>query len=208
MRVAIILAMLLSAAPILAATVNVEIFGTVEYEQVNFGQFANVHPGDQIVVSFAVDSETYISGSFPTRAYAIDLASFTLDIGSVTVGLQDPFPAGQTPYFVLRDNDPAVDGFFLSLGPDNPFALPLSEPANFDDYFGAAFSVGYTGDSLGSLSILDAVGNYEYDGLTNFNFAIVDGPFDAIGCIFEQMVITSGVATQGATMGGIKALFD
>lgn len=208
MKLAIIFVAILATTPVLATTVNVDIIGAVEYRQVNFGRFASVQPGDQIVASFAVDSESYIGGSFPTRAFAIDLASFTLTVGSVTVGLQNPFPAGQTPYFVLRDNDPAVDGFFLSLGPDNPYPVPVDEPARLSDYFGVNFSVGYLGDTLGSLSILDAAGTYEYDGLTNFAFSLVDGPFDAIGCIFERLVITTSVATERTTMGGIKALFD
>lgn len=207
MKLVITILAVLLAAPAMAETVNVEILGTVEFEQVNFGEFANVHPGDATLVSFAVDSETYISGSFPTRAYAIDPASFTLTIGSVTAGLQNPFPAGQTPYFVLRDNDPAVDGFFVSLGPDNPFPLPLDEPANIDDYFGLAFSVGYTGDTLGSLNILDAVGTYDYDGLTNYNFAVMDSWAEAIYFNFQQVVISASVATEAATLGDIKALF-
>ena len=191
----------------MADLVNVEIMGTVDFEQVNFGQFANVHPGDATVVSFAVDSQNYISGSYPTRAYAIDPSSFTLTIGSVTVGLQNPFPAGQNPYFVLRDNDPAVDGFFISLGPDFPAAIPLNEPAQVADYFGLDFSVGYAGDTLSSLDILGAVGAYTYDGLTNFNFAVVDGPFEAIYFNFTQLNISTSVATKAVTMGEVKAMF-
>jgi len=108
---------------------------------------------------------------------------------------------------VLRDNDPAVDGFFISLGPDFPAAIPLSEPAQVADYFGLDFSVGYEGDTLGSLEILDAVGAYTYDGLTNFNFAVVDGPFEAIYFVFEQLTITGGVANEATTMSDIKAMF-
>lgn len=207
MKIAIILAAVALATPAVAEIVNVEIIGSVEFEQVNFGEFANVHPGDATVVSFTVDSENYIAGAFPTRAYAIDLSSFALTIGSVTAALQSPFPAGQTPYFVLRDNDPAIDGFFVSLGPDVPFALPLDEPANVEDYFGLAFSMGYDGDTLSSLDILDANGSYTYDGLTNFNFAVVDGLFEAIYIIFEQLNISASVATEAQTMSGVKTLF-
>ncbi len=207
MKLVVVVLAALLAAPAMAEMVTVEIVGSVEFEQVNFGQFANVHPGDATLVSFTVDSENYITGSYPTRAYAIDQASFTLTIGSVTVGLQNPFPGGQTPYFVLRDNDPAVDGFFLSLGPDFPAALPLNEPANVADFFGLDFSVGYEGSTLDSLDILDAVGDYAYDGLTNFNFAVMDGPFEAIYFIFENLSISSSVATEAATMSDVKALF-
>jgi len=42
------------------------------------------------------------------------------------VPLQSPFPVGQTPYFVIRNNDPAVDGFYISTDVDGPNSLPLA----------------------------------------------------------------------------------
>jgi len=115
-----------------------------------------------------------------------------LTLGSATAGLAMPYPMGRTPYFVLRDNDPAVDGFFFAdNNVDFPFpGLPLDEPGRFGP-FASNFLVTYTGDTLISLDILDALGTYTFDGLTVFNYTVGDGPFDAIGLIFEQMTITA-----------------
>jgi hypothetical protein len=141
-------------------------------------------------MTFMLDSTDFFdSPNFPTRGYVIDQASYSFMLGSVTVGLQDPFPAGQTPYFVLRDNDPAVDGFFLSTNVDFPFGVPLSEEGQIEQFV-SNFSVAYNNDPLSSLDILDAGGVYDFDGLTNFNFTIGDGPFDAMGLVFEQLTIT------------------
>jgi hypothetical protein len=101
------------------------------------------------------------SASFPTRGYVIAEDQFTLTLGPVTVGLQDPFPAGQQPFFVLRDNDPAVDGFFVSTNVDFPNGLPLDEPGGLDPFFRLGCELGYTGDTLSSLDILDALGVYD-----------------------------------------------
>jgi len=207
MRMLIVVCMLALAAPILADAVQVEITGEVEFNQVSTGPFAAVVAGDAVSVMFALDSNDYLdSPSFPTRGYVIDVASFTATYGSVAVGLQDPFPGGTVPYFVLRDNDPAVDGFFLSTGTDFPAALPLDVEGNLGP-FGQNFSVGYDGDTLTSLDILDAVGTYDYTGLTNFYFTVGDGPFDAIGLIFGQLTISGGVRTEAASWGSVKALF-
>jgi hypothetical protein len=189
-RLAVLAALAVFAAPALATPVEVEITGAVEFNQINFGVFADVNPGDDAVMTFLLDSDDFFnSPNFPTRGYVIDHASYSFMLGSVTVGLQDPFPAGQTPYFVLRDNDPAVDGFFLSTNVDFPFGVPLSEEGQIEQFTGN-FSVAYDNDPLPSLDILDAAGVYQFDGLTSFNFTIGDGPFDAMGLIFEQLTIT------------------
>jgi hypothetical protein len=129
------------------------------------------------------------SANFPTRGYEIDQASFDLTLGAVSVGLEDPFPGGQTPYFVVRNDDPAVDGFFLSTNLDLPFGVPLDEAGQLGQFV-SQFSVTYVGETLDSLDIVDAAGTYDFDGLTVFNFTVDDGPFQAIGMIFEQMTIT------------------
>jgi hypothetical protein len=203
-----LLAIVLFATPVQAALVTVEIEATVEYNQVTFGAFAAVNPGDGVMVQFLVDSEDYLdSGTFPTRGYLIDPASFVLVMGSVSVGLQDPFPAGQTPYFVLRDNDPAVDGFFLSTDVDFPFPLPLNEPANLDPYFGLRIEVGYVGTTLSSLDILDAVGTYDYTGLTSFYTVVHDAFAEPIGLEFVSLTISAPVSVESTSWSSVKALY-
>ncbi len=200
----------LVAAPLLADTVQVEVFGDVEYNQVNSGEFGTVSPGDPVVISFQLDTANYVdSSTYPTRGYVIDQASFSLVIGPATAGLQDPFPAGQTPYFVMRNNDPAVDGFFLSsTGVDFPGELPLDVPGGIAPYFTLNYQVGYTGDTLASLDILDAVGTYDYTGLTSFYCTINDSFAEPIGWVFDHMVISTTVATEPATWGAVKTMFQ
>jgi hypothetical protein len=211
MRIAIVLAslMLLLAAPVMADPVAVSILGTVEYNQVSIGQFGNVNPGDAVEITFMLDSNNFLdSGTYPTRGYVIDETSFQLTAGSATVQLFDPFPG--TPYFTLRDNDPAVDGFIFSKNQvDFPSNLDLNEPANGAGtrYFQSHFEVGYTGDTLSSLDILDAIGVYTFTGLTSFYFTIQDLGFDPIGFIFVSLTISSPVSVEDTSWGNIKALY-
>jgi hypothetical protein len=196
----------LIAVPASAGFVEVEITGVVEFNLINFGEFGNVNAGDDAKMTFLLDSDDFVdSGSFNTRGYVIDQSSFSLQLGGVEVGLQNPFPAGQDPFFVLRDNDPVADGFFLSTGTDFPNGVPLSETGQFGQ-FRDAFSVSYEGDTLNSLDLLDALGTYDFDGLTVFNWTLTDGPFDAMGMIFEQMTITE-VPAPGALAFALPLAF-
>lgn len=186
-------AMALLAGPVLAGTpVMVTVTGEVEYNQIGAPPLGNVMAGEPVTMSFVVDSDIFDDSMvFPTRGYAIDPWSFSLAFSTVEIGLQDPFPATETPYFVLRDNDPAVDGFFIATNVNNPFGfgLPLDQTGIFDQ-FAASFRVTYVGDTLSSLNILDALGTYDFDGLTVFGFGIDDGPFEYVMfIIFEQMTI-------------------
>ncbi len=163
--------------------------GQVEFNQIGSGFLGNVNPGDDVEMRFLVDSRVFVdSATFPTRGYVIDPATWSLTFNGNNLGLQNPFPAGQTAYFVLRDNDPAVDGFFVSTNVDFPVGVPVDQTGIFDQ-FSNNFSVTYTGDTLDSLGIFDAEGTYNFDGLTVFNWTIDDGPFQPLGIVFEQMTI-------------------
>jgi hypothetical protein len=138
----------------------------------------------------------------------IDQPSFQLHLGPAVGGLRSPF-AG-TPYFVLRNNDPAVDGFFLSLGTDLPSGLELNVAANVAGtrFFRSAFSVTYEGTRLPSLDILDAVGVYDYTGLTVFHFVCEDLSFEPIGMEFTQMTISRDVVgVEPTSWGTLKGLY-
>lgn len=176
--------------PVQAGTlVTVTATGTVEFNQIRTPPLGDVTPGDAAVMTFVVDSDIFTdSGSFPTRGYHIEPASFTLTFDILELELMDPFPAGQTPYFVIRDNDPAVDGFFVSTNVDFPVGVPINQDGIFGPFVNN-YSVTYTGDTLPSLDILDALGTYDFDGLTVFNWTIDDGPFNAMFIVFEQMTI-------------------
>lgn len=188
MRTATLAALALTAGVAAATPVLVEIHGDVYFNGVNTGPLGGVSAGETVTYSFTVDSENYLDGSFPTRGYAIDLGSFALNFsGGVSIGLSEGFvgPA----YFVLRDNDPAVDGFFLSQGLDFPAGLPLAQAGVFGD-FQATFNVSYPQEFLASLDILGAVGSYDFTGLSVFGMGIEDGPANAVGIDFASMTIS------------------
>tara|TARA_R110000782_G_scaffold30348_13_gene75628 strand:+ start:3347 stop:3988 length:642 start_codon:yes stop_codon:yes gene_type:complete len=189
-----------SADPVL-----VEINGVVWGNNINPGPLGDVNPGETGTISFTVDTTNFINGSFPTRGYAIDLASFSLDFsGGTSIGISPGF-AGPA-YFVVRNNDPAADGFFLSQGPDFPSDIPLAQAGVFGD-FGARFNVSYTGDTLDSLDIADAAGTYDFTGLTVFGMGVNDGPFeDVLGMDFSSMTITVIPAPSALAMLGLGGL--
>lgn len=177
------------AVPATADIVKVTMFGTVEYNQVNVPPFDGNDAGSAVTVSFLLDSNSFVnSPNFPVRGYAIDKPSFSMKVGNATVGLQNPFPAGQTPYFVVRNNDPQVDGFYMGTNVDFPNGVPLSAPGAFGA-FRDDFSVSYSGDTLSSLDILGAVGSYGFGGLSQYFWAITDGGFEPIGIGYESMTI-------------------
>ena len=202
--------MVVAAGAVQAETYHVEMVGAVEFSQVTFGIFADVVAGDAVLVQFDVDSDNYLdSTSFPTRGYVIDHPTYLLTIGGVSVGLQDPYAEGMTPYFVIRDNDPAVDGFFLSNGPDWPTGVFVNEPANVGDFFASTFEVAYTNDPLPSLEIGDAVGTYAYDSISSYYFSLNDGPFEAMFFEFVSLTISGGgVSVEPKSWSEVKSLFD
>ena len=171
----------------------IEIFGEVEFNQISGGQLGNVNVGESVYLSALIDPSDFVdSPNFPTRGYPLENKfgpGLLLQFENEIVTLQDPFPANATPFFVIRNNDPAVDGFFLSTNIDNPFGIPLDQTGVFTQ-FTNDFSVTYLGDTLPSLNIEEAQGDYDFTGLTVFNWTINDGPFNPLGIIFTSMHIT------------------
>ncbi len=183
---------LASLAPSAAANgtpVRVTVTGTVEYNQITAPPLGNVSADDPVTLTILLSSSDFVnSPSFPTRGYVIAPSAFSLKLGATTIGLQSPFPAGQTPYFVLRNNDPGVDGFFVATSVDFPSGVPLAQTGVFGQ-FNHDYSVTYTQTTLPSLDILDALGTYDYTGLQVFNWTVDDGPFNPLGITFTNMVI-------------------
>ena len=145
--------------------------------------------GNTGVMSFTVDSNNFIDGiPGDLRSYPINQSSFALTFqpSGVTVGLANPFPAGQTPYFTLVESFPVADGFFVSTSTTSPGGVPLSQSplqANLD--------LGYTGTTLSSLNILNAFGTYNFNGLTRFGFNLWQTIPDNVrlDMDFQQMTI-------------------
>lgn len=190
-----------------AAPVKVQIDGVVDYNVIK-GGLDGIPSGAPTTMSFLLDSETYLdSGSFPTRGYTIDLASFSMTVGGVAISMDIPQPGDVDAYFVLRDNDPAIDGFFISLGSvDWPYPLsvhiPDLAPAHDLD-FQYTFA---DGDTLSSLDILDAVGSYGPPNVSSYLWSL--GRFGNNGAEFSPETITISAVPEPAsvmlaTLGGL-----
>jgi hypothetical protein len=179
-----------------ANVVTVSISGTVEYNQIPAGYPLHVvTAGQPASLSFTVDSNNYTnSPSYPTRGYPIDIGSFHLNFPTISVALQNPFPSGEKPYFVIRHNDPQVDGFLVSTSYDYPLGVPTDQAGGYGQLVNE-FHVTYQHGTLPSLNILDAAGTYDYAGLTVFNWALQDGPFDPLYIDFVKMSISPEPAT-------------
>lgn len=182
------------AAPAIAANdIRVDINGTVFSNRARNGVLATVGSNESVTYSFELDSTNFLdSALFPTRGYVIDTTTFSVAFsGGVTIGARDPYPAGQIPYFVLRNNDPAVDGFFLGESVDGfPTAIDTDQPGLLGQ-FEARFNVTYGNDPLASLNIIDAAGFYDFTGLTVFGMGLNDDFIeDVVGMDFSDMTIT------------------
>ena len=180
----------LFAAPVFAGTeYQITAVGYVDFNGVTSGTLGSLSSGDDVSLSFRVDEDVFVnSASFPTRGYLIDHTSWSLEFeGGSSIDLEMPY-SGFGPYFVIRNNDPAVDGFLVSDNVDFPVGVPLDEPGIFGP-FEHSFMVTYGGSLLPSLDIADAVGAYGFGGLSVFNWTIDDGPFNPFGVVFQELTI-------------------
>lgn len=174
-----------------ADLVQIDINGSVDFGGVNVGQWASASSGDPVTMSFQVDSNNFVdSMNFPVRGYELIQSSFSLTIDGNTAGLAMSDPFG-TPYFVIRNDDPAVDGFFLGTNIDGfPNGVATDEAAQIAPTFRSLFSATYEGTRLDSLDILGAVGTYDFAGLSVFNWGLQDGSAQPMGFIFDQWTIS------------------
>ena len=177
----------LATAAAYSDIVRVEITGDVEYNDFLTGTLAGVNDGDRVLLTFDVDSTIFSNNpSYPTRGYPILPPSFHLQIGSVNVPLLNP---GAPAYFVIRNNDPGVDGFFFSTGTGFPQEVPVSIGlGNYGIAFLRTFDVGTMWNSL---DILDALGSWAYEHMSSYNFGIQLGEFSApLGIVYERISVT------------------
>lgn len=189
-------AALVAGSPAGAELIRVTATGVVGFSVIG-GDMVGVLPGDPVQMSFLVDSASFVdSPTFPTRGYPVDLASFAMTVAGRPVSVVDPQPGGRTAYFVLRNNDPAVDGFLLSTLVDfpQPVAVTIGGLAPVHDL---DFLVTYSSSTvLSSLDILDALGMYGTSGLSVFNWTI--GRFGAAGAEYEFQTLTLSRVAGGA----------
>lgn len=200
------------ATPLLAQAVDirVQVDGVVDYNVIK-GGLEGIPSGAPTSMSFLVDSNVFVdSGSYPTRGYTIDLTTFSMTVGGVPISMDIPQPGDLDAYFVLRDNDPAIDGFFISLGSvELPFPLsvrvPGLAPAHDLDFL-------YTfadGDTFSSLDILDAFGTYGPPNVSVYQWSL--GRFGNNGAEFAPETITISAVPEPASallmaLGGLALL--
>lgn len=185
--------------------VRVTFQGQVSGNQINPAPLGEFSVNDQATLTFLLDSDVFVnSPSFPVRGYEIDRDSFSLSNGTVVVGLQPP--PSLTPYFVLRDNDPAVDGFIVSTTIGGVAGVPLSQAGSFGPFTNATH-VTYGGNLLSSLDLLGALGTYDFTGLTVFNWTVDDGPFNPLLIDFESLTIAlegDAWTDEGSALAGVS----
>jgi hypothetical protein len=189
-----------------ADILRVEIKGVVDYSVIG-GSMAGVASGAPAVMSFNLDSNNFAdSANYPTRGYAIDLPSFSMTVGGRPVTMDIPQPGGAQSYFVLRNNDPGVDGFFISPGTETyaPLSvhIPGLNPAHELDFH---VTYGNT-TTLSSLNILDAVGSYGTANMSVYQWTI--GRFGVPGAeyAFNSLTISAVPEPAAVTLLGLGLL--
>jgi hypothetical protein len=180
-----------------AETVKVTVTGTVDYNVIQgaMGGSEGTPSGTPVTMSFDVDSNSFLnSESFPTRGYPIDLSSFSMQVGAVNVSIVVPQPDASTPYFVIRDNDPAVDGFFVSPGVDWAFPITVTIPGLEPEHELSFHRTFDDATPLPSLNILDAVGSYDTSNLSSFGWSV--GRFGNAGAEYNYETISLAVVPE------------
>lgn len=192
---------LLACAASAGVPVQVDITGTVLFNSITAPPLSGVTSGQSVLMSFLVNSNTFeedIPGD--VRAYNIDRPSFSMNFsGGVSVGLLDPFPG--EAYFGVIDGFPVSDGFFVSSSTVSPGGVALEQTP-----FNANVRVGYVGTTLSSLDILDAVGSYDFTGLTSFEFTLWNAFPDNVRMEIEFSRLTITAIPGPATLGALAPL--
>jgi hypothetical protein len=141
-----------------ASPFEISATGQVLFNGTN-GDLAGVNSGEVVTMTLTVDSSNFVDG-VPGDVRSYEIMAFDLSFsGGISTGLF----GGTTAYFSLVDGFPVSDGFFVSTGTTSPGGVPLAaDPYQFN------LDLGYVGETLDSLDIADAVGDYGFGGLTRF----------------------------------------
>lgn len=159
-----------------AQTVRVVVTGEVESNGFTTGTYAGVPSGAPVTMTIDLDATNFLdSAALPgrTRGYRFFADTFSLQIGAVATTLT-PSAVG---FFVVRNDDPRVDGFFISQGTDIDTMVPLAmTPTNFGIAFSRTFNNPLPPPALDptlpSVDILDAVGSWGFENISSYNFTV------------------------------------
>jgi hypothetical protein len=172
-----------------ADIVHVTITGTVEFNNFPGGTLAPARAGDPVVMQFDVDSTNYVdSQTYPTRGYIVNPATFRFQAGAGSMSLPNPLPGNTHAYFMLRNNDPVVDGFVFGSSVDEEVPLPVNigGVSNINTRFLRTFTVGTV---LPSLDILDAIGHWDSEYMSSFDWAVSLGGEDLMYVDYTSITI-------------------
>src|SRR5262245_12233642 len=195
-----LIASLGAAAPALAnPDVRVVVTGVVENNHFTSGTFAGIPAGAPVTLTIDLDSINYLdSAAFPgrCRGYRFYPNTSSLTVGPVTTTLRtSPQPAAD---FCVRNNDPGVDGFFISQGTDIDTEIPLQMvPNNYGIGFLRTFNNVLT---LPSVNILDAFGSWGMDNISVYSFAVHLGEFSYPMIFIYQTISVQPIPCAG---GGV-----
>ena len=176
-RIALLALCLFPAIALAQRDVRVTVTGEIESNAFLSGTFAGLPAGTPVTMTIDLDSTQFLdSPNLPgrTRGYSFGPANFSLRVGNVVTTLRSSpaLPA----YFVLRNNDPRVDGFFLSQGTDIDTTMPLAmTPNNYGVAFQRTFgNMPPSGPdpTLTSLNLRDAFGTWGFENISSYNFTI------------------------------------
>lgn len=159
-----------------AQTVRVVVTGEVESNGFTTGNYAGVPSGAPVSMVIDLDATNFVDSALlpgRTRGYRFYASTFSLHIGAISTTLT-PSAAG---FFVVRNDDPRVDGFFISQGTDIDTMVPLDMvPTNFGIAFARTFNNPLPPPALDptlpSVDILDAVGTWGFENISSYNFTI------------------------------------
>lgn len=204
LQIAVIALILAAAQPTQAEIIRVEIRGTVEFNVFVNGPLAQpaVQPGDVAVVAFYLDSTDYLDSPLPTcrtRGYRMLDGSFSLRIGDVDIAQVADLPANQRPYFLLRDNDPGVDGVLFANSQTICAQTDAPVPIDLPGASGAPFSLGFsrTFDDpnspdtvFNSLNIEENEGYWGFEWMSSYDFGVNGGGGTPLGIVYDWFSIT------------------
>ncbi len=188
-----------------AQLVHVRVQGVVDYSVIQ-GSLAGTQPGTPVVMEFDVDTNQFLnSATFPTRGYRMIESSFSMLIGVKPVEIVSPQP--QTPWFVIRDNDPAVDGFFISRqGVELPVNWQVRIPG-LTPLHELDFSRGFNVSTIwNSLNILNILGTYGFENMSSYQWTI--GRFGNPGLEVAYQSIQLSLVNQNIDLTGTLLLSD
>ena len=87
-----VLPFVLGSSALAGEIVRVTVRGFVESNQIGDPPLGDAVLDDEVTMTLFLDSDVFLdSVNFPVRGYVIDEASYNLQLGSVSIGLQDPF---------------------------------------------------------------------------------------------------------------------